>query len=298
MANGTGRRLIIVPRANHCSILFNQRTLTESVAWLDAAIGPGARGVAVKPDVCIWWALVFCMGALLLFYPLARLVWQAPRVLEEGTLPSQGQVLFISLIAGAATFLLIRYTPWRFPHALIADALGPFTLVYGLVAGLVIWRSDWVRWGSLSRPGIWRLAVYLLFSLLYLGGTMGVMLHLVVSNLVPVGRRIGVIGILMVMLLPYFILDELLVRSGHIGRTWLYWFITKLGWFAALGLSLATGAMPEAVRLILPELALFMLLGGYLSDRLYRVCGNPLVGAVLQAISLAWIVGMAGTLYV
>jgi len=297
VANGTGRRLIVVPRAKHFTILFSRRTLTECVAWLDAALGPGARDAAVEPDVRVWWALMFCVGALVLFYPLAQLIWRAPRVVEEGTLLSRGQVLVITLIAGGATFLLMRYVPWRFPHALIADALGPFFLVYGLVVGFVVWRSDWVRWGNLSRPSIWRLAVYLLLSLLYLGGTVGVMSHLTLFNLVPAGRRIGVVGTLVAMLLPYFILDELLVRSGRVGRTWLYWLTTKLGWFVALGLSLASGAMPETVRLILPELVILMLLGGYLSDSLYRVCGNPLVGAMLQTISLAWVVGLVGGVY-
>ena len=296
LASGTARRLLEIPWVEHFTILFSRRTMSECLAWLDASLRPGSAPENALLDTQPYWTLLFLAGALLLFRPLARLVWRVPRVREEGILPGLGQVLGVTLAAGIVAPVLMRLIPWRFPRVLTSNYLGPFHLCYGLVAAFVLWRTGWARWGGLSEPGYWPLARYLLAVLLYVAGAWGLTLHLTSHNLLPGSKRIIPILSSILMLLPHYVAEELLVRGGQRRRTLLYWSLTRLGWLAALGLGLILSA-PAALGLMLPSLVLLAFLGGYLSDALYRICGNPLVGATMQAISLGWVFGMLGPLY-
>ena len=296
LASGTARRLVEVPWVEHFTILFSRRTMSECLAWLDVSLRAGSGAENVLLDTQPYWILLLLAGALLVFRPFARLTWRLPRVREDGILPGPGQVLVVSFAAGIAAPLLMRLIPWRLPRVLTSDYLGPFHLSYGLVAGFVLWRTGWARWGCLSEPGYWPLARYLLTSLLYIAGTWGLTLHLTSHNLWPGSMRVVPILSSALMLFPYYLAEELLVRNGHRRRTLLYWSLARLGWLTALGLGLILSA-PAALGLMLPFLVLLALIGGYLSDTLYRICGNPLVGAVMQAISLGWVFGMLGPLY-
>lgn len=236
---GGARGLVLVPAAEHISILFRPQSHHAALAWLDRAFGR-STALPYRDQRMLWYGLHLLAWLGILWAMTMRRIAPAP-----DTLPLYRRVaglLAAPLVAGAALWALGQALPVETLGGLL---VGAAIALWLLVAGL-LWLS---LQGLPARPQLVSLVgALLLFQILWMAfGALGQSLWL---QWIPVGRRALLILPLALLCLPWF-LAMARALSGTRGWGW-------LGWWALQSAVLIVGFL--ALLLFVPALGFVVLL--------------------------------------
>jgi hypothetical protein len=302
-AEGTARRVVLVPWVEHVGVLFAPASLTESYRWFQGAM-PAGDGSADLGGA--FWrtpgvGLIFA-GAILLFWPLAALLRPIGPLLPPAP-PLSRRAWW--LVAGAPALLaplvtLLVPAEGLLP-ILVGGPLALFFAAYGglTLAGLALARAAARRGGALpERPaaeaGDWRrrAAMALAVALLAFGYvllTFGVPAQAALLNYFPPPPRWPVFLAVLAAMLPYFLADELLTRGPGAPRG--AYLITKVSFLAALAAAIALnpGALFFLV-LVAPIFVAYFAAYGLLSGLMARRTGTVAPAVLANSAIFAWAV--------
>jgi len=293
-AAGDARRAVIAPRVEHVGVLYSPVALAETRDWLDlvfgrgAAAGAGAPGAPAPPDAAVdgrgGWLLLWLAGVLGLAWGAAPLLPRLAPAAPAAPARWRGFALALAAPAVAAPLVATRLPQGLLP-APVADYLAAHFLIWGLVAGLVLWRAGWTAGLAAQRPA--RLAAAALALVGF--GLVAIYwpIDRFVGALAPQPERLALLAALALGMLPYFLADEILTRAPAAPRA--AYPLAKLALLASLGLAIALDP-PRLffLALILPLTLIFFTLFGLISRWSFQATGSPLPAACANTILFAW----------
>jgi pimeloyl-ACP methyl ester carboxylesterase len=279
-ADGSARRADPVPGVEHVSILFSPTAHAWTLAWIDAAVRPGAPPGAVHSLDRLWPSGLLLLGLLLGFVPLAVLVLRrtgtrpsAPRVTD---LLRPGFVVSIGLGAGAVVGAIA-------PDPVLGLSVGGYTAMVLLAFGLT--AAIGLRWVAPRPAATTDVSMLGRTPLLTVFVTMAVLvpMHVGLTHAVPSLARLVPLVVLLVAGWVLFGVAEQL--SG--GR----WYLHAAVLAAPLGVLVAlavVGLGPGFLVLVLPLLAGLLAIGAVVAAVLRRRAVPPWLIAAVAAPPFAW----------
>lgn len=278
---GTARRLEWTPGVEHISILFAPAMSRSATAWAGASIGQD-RAVGYLDRRMLWVGMVYAGGLLLLWLALG---WLPERPAADARVGG-GRRAALELGPAIATPLILSRLPIGWAPILVGGYVVGFFAVYGLAQWLIA-----AGLGIRLRPlaGLRRLgAGWLVIAgvggllLLLIGGVA----HATYLNFLPTGGRLPWLAAFVVLLLPYFLVDAAIDRSG--------WGVlgARMLFLLAILAGIALRSDAGFLLLILPLFAVFFALAALIAARLRR-SSAPLVAAAIAALLFGWMLGIA-----
>lgn len=298
-ANGTARRLVLVPGVEHITILFSHDTYREMLRWLDAALGVAAPDRALQFDARMGWVLLFYLASALAFLPLAQWVMRAFRfpVKDDAATPSvnPARVVLMSIMAAVLSIIVLRlgWIPYALVPLTVGNYVGAFFLLVGVIIGAYVWAQQRTAPAAQAaitfQPATLQPLIPVLILTAYALITFGLPAHLAWNNFALVGDRAWIAAVLFVCCFLFFWADEMMVaRHSRRARLALY-AITKVIVIVALLIAVFFLGAPGFLLLLLPVMvALFAWFGLY-SHWLYGLTRTPWAGALLNAAVFAWV---------
>lgn len=281
-ADGSGRRVVLVPGVEHVGILYSRVALAETVAWLDQSFERSSNAVA--PPARGGWIVLLLASITLLAWPLARaLPAGVPAV--SGPLP-QRWFWLATLAPALAVPLLLAPFHIRLLPVLVADYLAVHLAAYGAVTLAILGLAGRLR-GLLSRRGIGLgLGIGALAILAY-----GLAIDRYLTSFVPHAGRATIIAGLALGTIPFLLGDSVLTEAGR--AAWWRPAVARGALLASLMLAVALdfdGLM--FLLIILPVILLFFALFGTMAGWIGRRTGKPVVAGLGLGLMLAWTLGV------
>lgn len=292
---GTGRRMTILPGANHITILTDDEALRSMLNWIHNTYPQAVNDDRIHSDMRISWLLLALAGALLALFPLSSLLVDVfginatPRAFK-----GRDVLLFtLCLLTGITVAVGIQYAwrPFVFVRLLLADYVSGYFFFTALVTLLLIFfvrrvvpvplPQQLVRQGLLGLL----LAAFLYFTV----GQLSTFAWQRFTFSSP--ERLWRCGLLFVLVLPLFLLDEGINR-GYQEQGMVRALLTSLSFKAllVLGLLVALTVTPglDFLSIVLPVLVLIFLLLVAFCTQLYVSGRAAIAAAVLSALVVAW----------
>lgn len=298
-ADGTARRLAMIPRAEHITVLFSNEAYREMLRWLDAALNVAAPDRTLQFDTRMGWVLLLYLAAALAFLPLAAWVMRAFNfpTKDDSASPaiSPTRVLLMSILVAMLVVVVLRlgWIPYQLMPLAVGNYLGAFFLLHGAIIGAYLWSQQ--RTAPAAPAAItFQLAslrplIPVLILTAYALVTLGLPAHLAWSNFALVGDRTWIATGLFVCCLAFFWADEALVaRHSRHARLALY-ISTKIIVVAALLIAVLFLGAPAFLLLLLPVMAALFAWSGLYSHWLYGLTRTTWAGALLNATVFAWL---------
>jgi len=289
LARGTAVRLEEVPGVNHLTIVFSASTAARVLRWLDAVFR--VERASAPPDLADRRLAPFgvaMFGALVL---LAGVGWTCGGLahgLEER--PARGGAAGLVVLAAGlllAQAVLAVGVPLAFLSLEVGDVVVSLLALAGgllLCAGAL--RARPIPFGELRlalAPGaVGAAGVYLLLT------PLGVVGH----RTAPSAERLLAAAGAAVLLLPFFLAFEAVLRRGGLVRATLLGVSGRIVVVAALVVGVRLGVVPPVVMLMVPMLVVLFLLFEVFASGAYAASRNWLVIAVAESGWLAWLVAV------
>jgi dienelactone hydrolase len=286
---GTAVEAIQVPGVNHISIVFSDAAAGEILSWCDSLFGvtPPAAPALRDPRLRTQFIVFVCFVVLLfpLGYGLGVL---APLRDQRQTVGAGGWLALVGLaIALAAALPLVStFVPAHF----LAIDTGDVLISWLSIAGLAI-MGTLVLTGSLGEfklnedLGRTLLIVLLGFAIIY---AMQVPREVILHNLALTPERLIAFILAALLLAPFFLGFEILVRRG---RAWMSPVLGITGRaiiVTVLIVGLAAHILPLVVGLLLPVLVIYLVEFEIIASAIYLRSGNLAVAALIESAWLAW----------
>jgi dienelactone hydrolase len=300
-AQGSARRLVLVPGVEHITILFSHDTYREMLRWLDAAFGVAAPDRPLQFDSRMGWVLLFYLASAIAFLPLAKWVLRVfgfAAQADTGKPAVTGvRVILMTLMAAVLAVIVLRldWLPYRWVPLTVGNYVGAFFLLHGLVAGAYVWAQQRytplpAKAGITFQPASLKPLVPVLLLTAYALVTFGVPAHLAWNNFALAGDRAWIMLVLFVCCFVFFWADEMLVaRASRRARLGLY-AATKIIVLVALMVAVFFLGAPGFLLLLLPVMVVLFLWFGLYSHWLYGLTRAPWAGALLNAAVFAWVI--------
>jgi pimeloyl-ACP methyl ester carboxylesterase len=318
-ADGTARRVVLVPWAEHVAVLFSGVSLAEAYDWFRAAMPPeggetwtaaGGVGYGVVGSRLPALGLLF-VGSVLLFWPLAGLIQPIAPLLGPPVALGRRAWWVVALAPALLTPPLLILAPARSPLPIaVGGPLALFFGIYGLftLTGLAVAVGLARRVGRAQTPqaggrvrdrvlpavGVWRRGVLMSAAVAmlvvgYVFLAFGLPAQLELLNYFPPAPRLPVFLAVFAAMLPYFLGDEALTRRPGAPRG--AYAITKVLFLLALAAAILLS--PDALAflvLIAPLFVVYFAVYGLFSGVVWRRTGSVLPGALANSVIFAWIV--------
>jgi hypothetical protein len=285
IAAGSVRRAAVSPRAEHVGVLYNEASLREALAWLDASFG---RPTATSPDLDGRgaWILLLLAGVVVLAWPLSALL---PRVASPPVGAGLGwrRIALPLVLPALLTPVLLRFVPTNFLPVIVGDYLAVHFAAYGALTALCIAFVQRGRSRPVSQVSRGRLAAGTLALMLF--GLVALVwpVHSFVTAFVPAGHRLPLFAATLAGTLIYFLADEWLTRGEGAARG--AFLASKLAFLVSLGLAVALDFQRLFFLLIIvPVIVLFFLVYGLFSAWAFRRSGHPFMAGIANAFAFAW----------
>ncbi|MBW2268544.1 MAG: alpha/beta fold hydrolase [Deltaproteobacteria bacterium] len=282
-------RLVSVRGADHQGVVWMEKTLAETLGWLDASFAVEVTRGAVPGDPRVGVALLLALAFAGLLPGLGFVV--AALVPRTAPLPSENRGLAlvgVALACAAISPLLAVSTPAPILSAEVVDRLVPHFALAGLALLTLVWlRRPGILRDSFERPGAVFLGAALGVMALYVCLVpLGVVLHRV--TLTP--ERMLVYALCFVGFLPFHFAFNLLLRRGPVASATLYALLGRLLVLGVLMAAVPLAGLDRVILLMLPALTLVSILFEAFASALYAGSRNILAIALVEAGWLALVV--------
>ena len=271
-------------------MLFSPQSMDEALRWLDASFGEPQRTARHVDGRGPWIALLLA-GVVCLARLLSRLLPVVARPPAGAGL--SGPRLCLLLVGPAVlTPLILRVVPTRFLPVLVADYVAAHFALYGLLTAMGLLLVGARRKPAPSSPARGAaLTGAALLGTLYAVAGLGSVIDAWVASFVPAPGRAPILLAMGAGTLPFFLADEWLTRGTSAPR-WAY-PVSKLAFCLSLALAVALdpGRLFFLV-IIVPAIVALFLIYGLMSAWAYRRTGHPAVGALANAVTFAWALGV------
>jgi dienelactone hydrolase len=290
LAHGTAVRLEEVPGVNHLTIVFSTSTASRVLRWLDAVFRVD-RASEAPPDLTDRRLAPFAVAMLGGLVLLAGVGWTCGGLshgLEER--PARGGAAGL-LILAAGLLLAMAVLAVGVPAAFLSLEVGDVVVSLFAVAGGLLLCAGSLRarpipvreLGLALGPGAaGAVGVYFLLT------PLGVVGH----RTAPTAERLLVAVGAAVLLLPFFLAFEAVLRRGGLVRATVLGVSGRILVVAALVGGVRLGVIPPVVMLMVPTLAVLFLLFEVFASGVYAASRNWLVIAVAESSWLAWLVAI------
>jgi dienelactone hydrolase len=247
-AEGTARKLVVVPNVEHISILMAPAAHAEARDWLDATFGsqPGAMDYV---DQRLMWYGVGLLGTMILALALAPLTAGTTFAVEREP-PALWRRLgaLVTAAAGATLLLWLASKAGLELGSFLNLVVGGYLLIWFGLAGLLALVLLRVRPSRLWRRALW--GGLLVFAALWLG--VGLMGQFVWLPWLLIPRRLLLWPLGVVLLLPWFLaVGEASEKAGTVGKAG-WWLAHSAVLLAAMVLALQLNPELGFLILILP----------------------------------------------
>ncbi len=291
-ANGTGVEALEVKGVNHVSIIWSEEAAQNIVQWLDGISGVkrfAAPNVA-EPRLSL---VVICLVLfVLLLIPVGRVCAGLAPLWERRSAGSIGWLGLLALLVALLAAMLLNASAPQAVFLSIVDGhaiVSWFAIAGGLLLVLLALRhpDDLRRVGN--RPGLTLLAAALAFgAIVVLNGAYEVTLHN--TSLTP--ERLLVTLASALLMLPFFLSFELLLRRGTTPMASLLGSLGRVLIIVIIALGLGLGALPFVLSLVLPIFVIQFAMFEVFAASVYSVSGNLLLIALVEALWFARAIGL------
>lgn len=242
LATGKGRELIIVPNAEHITILFRDASHQAALKWLDATFGLQSNSNYLDRRM-IFYGL-HLLGWLILLAAIAPKLNFNTNNQRVAWLRSFAGLLIAPFVAsGLLSALNGAIDLQNLGGLLVGGALGVWFFFAGTIWLITIW--------NFPRPKIQNLSFGLgLFALLWFA--FGAMAQVVWLQWWLIPSRLLVFPILSLACLPWFLASEIVQQNVGIGKRLAWWFCQSI--LLITGLIVAVSLVPSLsfIYLLLP----------------------------------------------
>ncbi|XWK88022.1 MAG: alpha/beta fold hydrolase [Phormidium sp.] len=242
LATGKGRELIIVPNAEHITILFRDASHQAARKWLDATFGLQSNSNYLDRRMLFYG--LHLLGWLILLAAIApkfnfntdnqRVAW----------LRSFAGLLVAPFVASGLLYSLNGAIELQsLGGLLVGGALGVWFFLAGIIWLITIW--------NFPRPKIQNLFLGLgLFAVLWLA--FGAMAQVVWLQWWLIPSRLLIWPLLSLACLPWFLASEIVQQNVGIGKRLAWWFCQSI--LLVTGLIVAVSLVPSLsfIYLLLP----------------------------------------------
>lgn len=279
-ARGSAIRASRVDGVDHLTILYSADAAARIVDWLERGLGPGVAPRPASGDGRFGWTALGLGAWLVLLWGLLRaLAPFVPRV-ESPAVASSARAL--GLLLGAlvvAAVLLSGVDAGRpgGPFGFIGLAVSAQVCGYWALTGVLLLVAL-LRSGGLRGPGGARTplcaAALLIASYLMIGSLLEPYAWLWLT-----AQRAGYVLAPFVLMLPFFLGFELLLRGG---RAWLP-IVGRLVVLSVMAAAAMLQLLPGELIAVLAGFAVFFVYFEFIGYRARRVAPNPWLLAIFQA---------------
>lgn len=290
-ADGTARQLVIARGVEHIGVLYSRDSMTESLAWMNAAFARTSNGVIDRRG--IWLAMMFA-GIVALAWPLSALLPVASGTFADANV-SWKRLVLLAFLPAVATPLILWKMPTDFLPILLGDYLALHFALYSLLTFLALLAIRHLARNDASEPRPppqWtKIAIAAALVAIFEIVVFGLPLDRYVFSFLPIPPRIPIIAVILCGTLPYFIMDEWLTR-GVAARHGAY-ALTKFAFLLSLAIAILLN--PQKLfflAIIVPAILLLFVAFGLISGWVYRQTRHPFPGAIANAVIFAWAISV------
>jgi hypothetical protein len=288
-AQGIAVEAVRVPGVNHVTIISSPEAATTIVKWLDNAFGTPRAGAIELKDPRRGAARLALLMFVILLVPLGRVCGSmAPSWAEERPGPSGWIGL---LIVGGALIGAMPFTAAD-PASFVQVIVGSIQISWFAVAGLILLGVialshplEWYRIREGATAAI--IAGAVAFAVVYVCQVaMSPMLHHL--SLSP--ERLTVMAIASVLLFPFWMSFELLVRRGGLALSTVRASLGRVLIVVLMAVGVALQVLPFVLILILPIIAIAFVMIEIFSASAYSTSRNLVLIAVFETLWWAWMI--------
>lgn len=279
-AEGTARRLAVIPGADHVTVLYRAAALQESAAWLDRVYDR----VGTSPVDSRGQSIVLLLVAWLAW------LWRSAAMLPQAAVPTPQRGSWRQawpVVVGPMlwTPLLLFGVPADALGMLVGGYVALHFAVYGLLS-LLFWGlrhldAPW-RWPAPLRPAVlFSCLAWLFFSV----GLLVVALDRYVTAFWPTPERLPLLLWTLAATLVYFGAE--LIWAGQHGTPRAARLVSRIGFLLSLGIAVAMSFAELFFLLLIAMIVLLVFVIYGLFDWWTRRAG-PWPGALASALVFAW----------
>lgn len=298
-ANGTGRRMVILPSLNHITILNGSSTFQEMLNWIHRAYPKEVALDQMQSNTRLLWLLAGALSILGAVFPLSALLVEIFNVRPEArAFRGKAVLLFnLCLLIGIAGAIAIQYA-WR-PFSFLGLALADYVTGYFFFTALIAGACFFLLQRVLPIPPLRQITLQVLIGVVlaaFLYFTLGQLATFAWERLDFTVPRLWRFAVIFVLILPLFLLDEGINRGYQEHsplRAVLSSLLSKVLLLAGLFVALLLIPGLDFLNIVLPILALLFLGLITFSFQLYRSGRATLAAAILGALLVAWCMATA-----
>lgn len=285
VADGTARRAAVASGVEHIGVLFAVDTLRETADWLrnTFALAPASESPAAGRGL---WILALMGGIILLAAPVTQTLPRLSDPPAGAGLPWR-RLWPVVVVPAIMVPVVLRFVPTHFLPVVVGDYLAVHFATMGIATGLLLWRL-----GRLPPrpPGlrVWASAAALAAAVVV---PLAWAIDAEVTSFWPGEQRLPLLAALLIGTLSWALADEWATRGPGAG------FAASATTKAAFVCSLAIAVALDFERLfflilIVPVIIPYFIVFGVVSWWAYAKTGEPAVGGAVNAVMLAWAIGV------
>ena len=285
-ASGTAVEAIEIPSVNHITIIWSAPAAENIIKWLDGACGVKRAGEINLAEPRLNTILVVLALFILLIAPIG---WMSGGLVTPWVrrAADRNGWLGLALVAGAlfaAMPLIAVVTPTEFIPLVVGDIVISWIAVAGglLIALIALRNPIDVRLLEGTKTST-ILAALFAFAAVYVMSAYDVTLH---RATVTPERLVAMVGS-GILVLPFFISFELLLRRGGTGISTLLGSLGRVLIVVTMVAGLAMGVIPFVVGLILIGIVLQLAMMEIFAAAAYSASGNLLLIAIVESLWFA-----------
>ena len=284
-AAGDAVRAIEIANTDHVSIIFSPAAAQTMIEWLDGVFATKRIAPLNLRQPRINAGAVAIAAFLVLLTGLGRITGRlAPqwhRDAAGGWLGLGGLALAL-----ASVMPLVATHP---PAFFVSLAVGDVVISWlGLAGGVMLVfalrnRLGWERVGE--HLGTTLLAALAAFAAIY---AMLVPIGAVFHRLTPTPERLLATVLCSILLLPFFLAFEMIVRRGSVATSTIRGVVGRAIILALLAIGVNIHLLPFVMILVLPSLAMVLVFFEVFAASAYSASGNLLTIALVESAWLGW----------
>jgi len=288
-AQGNAVEAVRMPGLDHVTIVNSEAAATVIVKWLDSSVGLARTGAIETKDARRGTARFALLIFVFLLVPLGRVCGSMVAGWSEER-PGPSGWIGLLILAGVllASMPLAAADPASFVPIIIGSIQISWFGVAGLiiVGVLVLWQPlEWYR----VREGVGAamLAGAAGFAVVYVCQVaMSVMLHHL--SLSP--ERLMVMAMATVLLFPFWMGFELLVRRGGLTISTVWGSLGRILILAMMVVGVSLNVLPFVLMLVLPIIGIGFVMMEIFAASAYSVSRNLTLIAFAETLWFAWMI--------